>query len=406
MGNEFISGVVDPEFVKETKAPKPDGWTQYPIRDEYRFTEFLIDGLIPVGIGVISGATGVGKTTSIVPMTMAITGFGNPKSFLYPTAPRKVIYITEHPEQVEQIIYSTKRHEKEGFKSQYSDPRFLDWFNVFNAEKLQPEEVKKRLEGLLPSMMTDWLAPNGKTFQMAPLVCFDTISANFSIDNENDNSQVSKMIAVVKETCHKYGSSFWLTGHTSKADKRADVENLSARGANASEADANWTAYVFKDQLIEGTFFRLGKVRFVPKIRELRFMSDEHDISGIDQYGAQRVESYRSVQCEIFTSNARDLATLDARTQKDGVKEYGLQKNVMKIVRGWDRKSSEVCNKDKLSHQAGGRKADTRILITNMIAIGYLKEVGVDPKTDPRGLHPSQRFEIVAGETPFEDGEI
>ena len=87
--------------------------------------------------------------------------------------------------------------------------------------------------------------------EVPPLVIIDTAAANLDIDNENDNAQISRFMAVLKEVHSQTQMPIWVIAHLTKVAKGIDIDSLdtlSARGGGAWEADANWTAILSTDK--------------------------------------------------------------------------------------------------------------------------------------------------------------
>jgi len=199
----------------------------------------------------------------------------------------------------------------------------------------------------------------------------------------------------VKAVCIDYDCAIWLSTHTAKANKRADVEQLTARGASASEGDAHWVAYFFMEEDKSPTrYFRLGKIRYTPHHRELSFTSTLHESSGVDKYGYERTERYFSVVINTSSEEQRQLKKAEFVAEKDVV----TQKHILELVRNWDRTTKTVCNTKRILERLGGSQNNNLNTIQAMIRSGSLKVVTTDPKSDPRKLHTNQKYEIFASE--------
>jgi hypothetical protein len=262
----------------EKSFPK---WERYKSNlNEARAVDFVINGFIRNGIQVIAGATGVGKSNAIVPIAVGVSGFGLQNSPLQTNRPRKVIYLSEDPEQVERIMYAMK---KSG-NTKMDDPQFHEWFNLFESKRIPPEEFAKRIDLLAIEYRVEQRTSNGVIWN-APLIVADTYSSNFSIENENDNSEVGDCVAFIKEPVMKHQMPVWIVPHTAKINSRADFDDLSSRGAGAFEGDANGTAFVFKDEKINKVVLRLKKKRYDPTINELVIESESYREVVYDETG-------------------------------------------------------------------------------------------------------------------------
>jgi hypothetical protein len=96
---------------------------------------------------------------------------------------------------------------------------------------------------------------------------------------------------------------------------RADVEDMSARGASAFGADANGTGFVIKnDKSDDGKrFLILGKKRYEVDFNEVSFTTQCHEINVINRLGQALIESYRIGSIEKSSENSRKAASHQAQ---------------------------------------------------------------------------------------------
>ena len=87
-------------FVEIDDNPKPPRW--------------LLPGVIPQGLTMISGSQGVGKTTAVLPLAMVAAGLFD--SDLAPHHWRHVIYVTEDVDQANRIVSGIARFGGRGIK--------------------------------------------------------------------------------------------------------------------------------------------------------------------------------------------------------------------------------------------------------------------------------------------------
>jgi len=305
-----------------------------------RLTEpdWVIDGFIGEGITMIAGATGRGKSSMIVPLTLNVAHLTEP-NFLTPRHRRKVIYLTEDSNQVQRLVYGMKKHHSQKFK--FPDEEWSDWFKIINTHRMSATAICY-LADMCAELITN---VDGK--EIPPLVVFDTASASFSIDEENNNSEAARAISIVKtEFWVKRFIPVWIAGHTSKANSREDiVEHMSARGANAWEADVNGTAYIFEDPNLDGRIFATGKRRFDPTITEVRSVLHKHRAEAVNRYGEINHNS-NYYTAEFIESNAEDRQNIrDESRQSDAENQiaqalFNLQKNEHPITKSDIRKES------------------------------------------------------------------
>jgi RecA-family ATPase len=352
---------------KEKSFPK---WERYKSDlNQVRAVDFIINGFIRNGIQVIAGATGVGKSTAIVPIAVGVTGFGLQNSPLQTNRPRKVIYLSEDPEQVERIMYAMK---KSG-NTRMDDPQFDSWFNLFESKRIPPEEFAKRIDVLANEYRVEQRTPNGVIWN-APLIVADTYSSNFDLENESDNSEVGKCVAFIKEPVMKHQMPVWIVPHTAKALTRGDFDDLSSRGAGAFEGDANGTAFVFKDEKINKVVLRLKKKRYEATINEVVIESESYREVVYDETGDPQ-----EVWCRygIPTRSTQQDRIEMAETLKENQslkKEFDLRNKIIEFVNA--QYGNEINKESVKSSIKVDRNAVTKML-NLMICEGVLVETKI-----------------------------
>ena len=85
--------------------------------------EYIFDDYMSIGVNVIAGAPGVGKTTLIVPLALAVAHICTPDFALKPKIRRNVIIITESVVQVQRVIYSLYTWGYTGLSAKVFDER-------------------------------------------------------------------------------------------------------------------------------------------------------------------------------------------------------------------------------------------------------------------------------------------
>jgi hypothetical protein len=244
-------------FVEIDGATKPPRW--------------VIPGFIGHGVVVIAGAHGVGKTTALLPL--ALTAAGLHGGDLTPAQWRHVVYVTEDVEQAKRIVLGVTQHSGLGVdldavreRLHIVDAVRLDPAFVATVGKTYREQFTRLVDGV----------------EVLPLVVLDTKSAVLAVDNENDNSEASAMMAALKQGFD--GLPVWLVGHVAKPNLgRTDVTGLTSRGASAIEGDANQTMFLVREG--ESRFLVLGKTRFEPRWQELEITSYTAQTPSLDEFG-------------------------------------------------------------------------------------------------------------------------
>jgi len=271
--------------------------------------DWVVDKFIGEGVTMIAGATGRGKSSTIVPLTLNIAHLTE-ENFLTPRHRRKVIYLTEDSNQIQRLVFGMKKHHSREFK--FPDEEWAEWFKVINTHRMTAQAIQ-----YLAEMCAEYVnVIDGK--EIPPLIVFDTASASFSIDEENNNSEAAKAVSIVKtEFWVKRLMPVWIAGHTSKANNREQmVEHMSARGANAWEADVNGTAYIFEDDNLEGRIMATGKRRFDPVITEIRNVLHKHRAEAINRYGEKNPDA-NYYTAEFFESNSEERKEMREETNNE-----------------------------------------------------------------------------------------
>ena len=218
--------------------------------EEFTLREFVFDGIMVSGMVLIAGSAGVGKSSSLVPLFARVTHLVV-EDDLRPLIRRRVVYITEDSQQVEEILGSMWASGEFGDTTM---EELQDMFRIVDAYRLNPSQVaevrrhydKLAIENIGYGEPDPFTGEFEESIVMAaPLVVFDTTSATLHIENESDNSKVGEAVAALKEAFR--GMPTALVTHVAKAYKRSDVRDLSARGAGAWEADCNQVMYLVHD---------------------------------------------------------------------------------------------------------------------------------------------------------------
>ena len=202
--------------------------------------EYVFDDFMSTGLNVIAGAPGVGKTTLIVPLALAAAHLCPADYALRPAVRRNVIIVTESPTQVQRVVYSVANWGYTGLA-----PRdFEHCVRVIPAQRLDP-----RLVAAVAGDYAGWTRDNrkkdGSIFTALPLVVFDTANAVFDLESENDNAEVGRAMAAIKESFN--GFPVVIVAHTAKAQGTEEVDYFTPRGAGAWAGDAQGVYTVFKD---------------------------------------------------------------------------------------------------------------------------------------------------------------
>ena len=330
------------------------------------------------GVNVLAGAPGVGKTTLIVPMALATAHLCPPDYQLKPAVRRNVIIITESVVQVQRVIYSLYSWGYTGMSTRDFDDRV----RVVSAHRLDPKIVAQ-----VADEYKEWTVDNEKAdgtyYSALPLVVFDTANAVFDLENENDNAEVGRAMAYIKQSFSAF--PIIIVSHTAKALGSGESDYLSPRGASAWTGDAQGVYTVFKDG--EGDdvprILKATKVRFPTSFSELAFdlvsnRETHKDVLGYDK--------------EIWFSHsvARPLKPGERVQLKEDIKEQREQEHwqsvcddLVTLVRNDPGKSRSYY--ERLPVAKGGVKASQERkerAVTSLIENGSLVRVELET---PRG---------------------
>jgi RecA-family ATPase len=334
LAQQISRAAIDPRVMKVGEVFIPPMWA--------------IKGMIPEGVGVIAGSGGVGKTTCIVPLALAVAGFKSPSCNIDTEIQRKVIYVSEDPDQVIRIIQGMRKF------LNWSDKTWADLKNNFlilDSVRMSIGELHDFLIETLPYGVVD------PVFTL-PLVVFDTTAANLAVINESDNSEVSEYMAIMKEHYSRHKASIWLVSHLTKTAKGQgvdDIMNLGARGAGAWNDNAHWTAVLSSDgENGDGNrVLKMAKRRADVGFDEIIFEGSVHQATGINRLGEEVLINYRytvprkSSQNQRITEKMekRSTAIEDAIFKALEVLEYPSRKDIKELVKFRGEAVTETINK-------------------------------------------------------------
>lgn len=345
--------------------------------------EFIIDGLIQAGIVMIAGASGVGKTTCLVPLFAAAAHLC-PADFPFkPRIKRRVLYVAEDVGQAKRVIYSLRHFGG----APGTDAEWQDMFRLVQAQRMSAAKIVEIADACLEMATENVSTETGAIYQAPPVIVLDTANATINLDNENDNAEVGKAIALLK---HRFARiPLAIVAHTTKANKRADAAELSARGAGAWEADAQQSLVLFMDEADENTrYMMLGKKRFETATKEVKFSSSSHSVVAANVLGEAVEITVRHSVATSCAAGEREQARADAKERARSVERFSrLQKAVSLVAQA--NKAGEIITKDRLAGQIGGRKSDALAEIAGLIEGGELAEVPV-----PAALRGNNRVQF------------
>lgn len=360
---------------------------------------WVLDGAIEEGVVVIAGSRGIGKTTTIAPLSLVAAGLHAPGDPLAPKAWRHVIYLTEHAAQVFRVLAGLVRYGGLGI----SESDVAERVHVVNTVRMQPEDVV----GVASEYMARFARVH-RGVTLKPLVIFDTWAASFALESENDNSETSRAVACLKQRFQ--GMPVWLVAHLAKTSQgRSDVANLSARGAGALEGDTIQNVYMVQEGEDDDAprFLSLkGKKRFEPKHGdEFEIESHHTAVEALDAWG----DTERTVlRWNTLKAVAVDRQALKAEAKANEAKEAQTQLRTAILSRlEVARMTTAPLNRTSLKGEIKGFQGQVigeavELLITE----GWIYEVDVPAKQRANankkaflvGLKDDERRMLLAGQ--------
>lgn len=374
-------------------APGRDAGDDHPLAAFVDFdtkpkaVRWVIPGVIEHGVVTISGARGVGKTTSILPLAMTAAGLHGPGDPLAPKHWRHCVYIVEHVEQAQRIVGGMVEHSNLGIRREdvmerlhIVEARRLDPAHVAQVGKLYRERFTRVVDGV----------------EVLPLVVLDTKAAVLELDNENDNSEASRAMAALKQGFA--GLPTWIIGHVAKTQfGRSDIGSLSDRGASAFESDAIQNAYLVQEG--DQRYLALGKKRFEPKWPELQVTSHMAEVTAYDEWGAPETTTLR---WGILTppDMSRQEARQEAQEAAEKERRGDMREAVLDAVQVAWQAGNPINKTGVKTSITGFKKDDIGHEVEALLAEGWLHEVEVPSKQ--RVNSKKSRF-LVKLDTPEHD---
>jgi hypothetical protein len=343
--------------------------------DELQADEFTIDGFLANGTLTISAPPGAGKTTNLTPLAAKVAHICAEDDALKPILKRRVIYMAESTGQVKNAIF-TIRKTQAGF---IQDDDVRSWFIVLNSKRLSLDDLRRYVshhyrEGCyVAKIKSEW--GDLIEFKVEPLFVFDTTSACFDLENENDNSEVSSFIAAVREasspTC-----PVWFICHEAKNISAADARSRTARGASAWGGDVHGTAFLVAEE--DARFLISGKRRFDPEFTELRMTGKRHEYQVKTPYGTVQKLRCFSIWMEQSDTNARKKQEEMGREMEANSKLETVKEQIIKFITE-SHNSGEFVTKTHVreSSSINSGKAKIGDLIKEMVAEGLIETYSI-----------------------------
>jgi hypothetical protein len=234
--------------------------------------EFVIENFILVGLAVLYGPYGSGKTTAIIALMLHAAGVVTVPG-LPPGIPRRVVYVSEFSQQVRSALKGYERAGKLLCSVEEANQRV----RLIDADLLEPEVWAAEIELLFAEIATDH---SGEEWWPAPLVVFDTGPSNLHQQKLEDNTETYRNLSILGQALAGTSASLWIVLHTAKALKNAAPEVLTALGAQAWGAASIGEVKITREE--DALLVSLGRTKFE--------LVEDDEGRAIDQY---RVETER-----------------------------------------------------------------------------------------------------------------
>jgi hypothetical protein len=269
-------GVEEVQMVLDAAVPPPHESHPLaefvPVDGAVRPPRWVIPGFIAEGVVMAAGEPAVGKTSCLLPLALVAAHLCSASNPLRPRHWRHVVFISEDVGQTRRVLAGVRDHGSPALDSKLVAERF----HLVEAQRLPPEQVCSA-----GRIYREQFSRNVDGVEVLPLVVLDTRSAVLSLNDENDNSEASSVVAALKQRFE--GLPTWIIGHLPKSlSGRSEARSLSMRGAGAWEADAHQTMFIVREG--EQRFIVLGKRRFDPEWEELSVESRWAEVVAPDEF--------------------------------------------------------------------------------------------------------------------------
>lgn len=338
-------------------------------------TEYVLDGIMEAGVVLVVGSAASGKTTQLLPLLTRVTHLCDPDDPLKPLLRRKLIWVSEDPKQALRILRSMR---EAGHFGTHSAREVSEWIKVVAAARLAPEIVAQ-VAPFYETMAVDNIGADGEVYRTNPVVVFDTNNSVFDLENESDNSEVGRAMAVLKQKFR--GIPLVLVGHIAKALKRADVVDFSARGAGAWEADANQVMYMIKED--DGKRWLeivSAKHRFFAHADGILFGASINVIQTRDILGNKITETLIHGVPEIIEAGGKsEIAKVKEKNRKDAdlaARQLLMKQKEEAVISALNLlNKTEYRTKTELAERIGGNKNQALEVIDAMVARGMINAI-------------------------------
>ncbi len=343
------------DFPDDLGGADDDARSHLSLEDFVGSTEFVVDGFLPTGVGVIAGAWGAGKTINLIPL-LATAAHVTPKAWTvgHSELRRHVVFVGEDMGQVRSAIGALSSN-----PGAASLPEILEWVHFFPARRLAPEALAARVKNLGDRFTYE----NEHGFKVRPVVVLDTANANCELESENDSRAVGQMMSALKGT----GVPTMIVGHVAKAITRSEFAAHSFRGSGAFEADADFTAYLLHDEATDDRYLGVHKVRFAPEFREVAFGTYSRTVAVPVDWDPNKRQERTILNGVPTVSSQADRKERAAARRLEG-KEKRVDDAVTALIQSGEHPTVKAVKE----HLGRGNNQETGRIINDLCDRGYL----------------------------------
>jgi len=321
--------------------------------------EFIFDDILIAGVTLLAGFTGIGKTTALVPLMTRAAHLCAADDTLRPLLRRKVIYVSEDPKQVVRVLTSMRVADE----LTASDAEISEWFKIVPAKRMDAASIVKVREIYQAMVYRNISQESGVSYDALPIVVLDTSNATIELENESDNSEVGKAVSTLKSELG--GIPLIIVAHLAKTLKKADISDMTSRGAGAWEGDVNQVLYMTKeDDGARWLDVAQAKHRFVTKADGIVFRAFGSEIKGRDVLGNEKDLFLMHCRPEMVQKGGREAMQEQSKQAAARKKEIagqmvkiGRKKSVTAILNGLA--ADEYMTKTELAEALGKDKPAT-----------------------------------------------
>ena len=336
--------------------------------------EFIFDDILIAGVTLLAGFTGIGKTTALVPLMTRAAHLCEVDDALRPLLRRRVIYVSEDPKQVVRVLTSMRV----AGELTASDAEISEWFKIVPAKRMDAASIVKVREIYEAMVYRNISKESGVSYDALPIVVLDTSNATIELENESDNSEVGKAVSTLKSELG--GIPLIIVAHLAKTLKKADISDMTSRGAGAWEGDVNQVLYMTKeDDGARWLDVAQAKHRFVTKADGIVFRAVASEIKGRDVLGNEKDIFLMHCKPEMVQKGGREAMQEQSKQAAVRKKEIAVQmvkigrkKCVTAILSGLA--TDEYMTKTELAEALGKDKPANLKLINEMIEGGLIEQ--------------------------------